>query len=335
MQPRLESTAAAQTGSIAFGARVLRNLAAQDWIIAFYLLGLFIAVARGEGPGRTGAFTSLLADSVMVGAGMIVTRGGIIKGAPAAIVYRASIFLALLLSYLQMREILPAVTTRSLDAEIYAFDLRWLHYEPSVAWDKYVSYGTTEWFAFFYFGYFFLLGMHIFPFMLFGGSGRLLHHFSLGIFIQFCTSHTLYMVVPGWGPYHHLTFDHALTGGTFWSLVLQTVHAGSAMKDIFPSLHTGAPVFITLFSFIHRAHKPFKYTWPIMAFCVTQIVIATMFLRWHYLIDIIAGASLSCVSAFGGLAIVKWEERRRAAVGATPVFGEAPLAALARRFGAG
>ena len=86
-------------------------------------------------------------------------------------------------------------------------------------------------------------------------------------------------------------------------------------------------MFITLFSFIHRAHKPFKYTWPIM--------VATMFLRWHYLIDIIAGASLSCVSAFGGLAIVKWEERRRAAVGATPVFGEAPLAALARRFGAG
>jgi membrane-associated phospholipid phosphatase len=52
-------------------------------------------------------------------------------------------------------------------------------------------------------------------------------------------------------------------------------------------------VFLSLFSFRHRKELPFKYTWPFVAFFSANIVIATMFLRWHYLIDVLAGIALS------------------------------------------
>src|SRR5258708_4466195 len=80
----------------------------------------------------------------------------------------------------------------------------------------------------------------------------------------------LYAVVPGFGPYHELHFEHELQGGFFWGVVLHGVHSAGALKDIFPSLHTGAPTFFAIFAFVHRKHIVFKYTWPILAFCVLQ-----------------------------------------------------------------
>ena len=193
--------------------------------------------------------------------------------------------------------------------------------EPAVAGDRFVTPVTTEWFAFFYFGYFFGMGAHIFPFLFLGKDDLLMRHFALGIFFQFCATHLLYMVVPGFGPYKALTFVHALDGGTFRDLVMSSVHSAGAQKDIFPSLHTGAPTFLTVFSFLHRDRKPFKYTWPILAFVVSQIIIATMFLRWHWLVDIVAGFSLATANALVSRAIVRWEARRREARGSMPIFG--------------
>lgn len=74
------------------------------------------------------------------------------------------------------------------------------------------------------------------------------------------------------------------------------MHAGGALKDIFPSLHTAAPTFFALFSVRHRRLAAFRFTWPVVAFFASQIILATMFLRWHYLADIVAGLSLSGVA---------------------------------------
>jgi hypothetical protein len=203
-----------------------------------------------------------------------------------------------------------------------SFDLRVFGVEPSLAWDKYVSPFTTEWFAFFYFGYFFLLTVHIIPMMLAARDKDMLAHFSMGVFMVFCIGHLVYMVVPGWGPYHHLAgqFQHELKGGLFWGLVRSAVDAGGAQKDIFPSLHTAVPTYMTLFSFRYRRFVPFKYTWPVMAIFVSQIICATMFLRWHYLIDIFAGLTLATTALVVGGRVMAWEKTRRESFGAEPTF---------------
>jgi hypothetical protein len=221
-----------------------------------------------------------------------------------------------------LRDILPAVSSRAMDADIFAFDMRVFHVEPSLAWDAFVSPTTTEWFAFFYFGYFAILAMHVLPMMLVERDMQRLAHFSLGIFMVFCGGHLVYMLVPGYGPYRYLAdqFSHPLSGGVFWRLVRETVDAGGAQKDIFPSLHTAVPTFFALFSFRYGKTFPFKYTRWVMGFLASQIICATMFLRWHYLVDICAGIVLATLAVVVPAYVIPWEKRRREAFGVPPTF---------------
>ena len=198
---------------------------------------------------------------------LVLVRGEVVRGAAASALFRVGITAPVVLSYFQLRWILPAITTRALDPQIYAFDLRVFHYEPSVAWDRFVSPNTVEWFAFFYFGYFIIVACNVLPFLALAGDTKLMRHFGTGLVAQFCFTHVLYFIVPGFGPYHELRFDHELQGGPFWALVLHSVHSAGALKDIFPSLHTGAPTFFAIFAFVAPQALPFKYTWPVLAFC--------------------------------------------------------------------
>jgi len=304
--------------------RLIKNLSAQDWWIGLYFGLLLFALAVGTGPGRAESAQKVGVDLLVFATAVTLTRGGILKHGSFAngLVYRLSVFLAVFLSYFQLRTILPAVSMRSVDAEILSFDMRVFGVEPSVAWDQFVTPVTTEWFAFFYFGYFFFLTAHIFPMMLAARDKPMLAHFSFGIFIVFCTGHLVYMLVPGWGPYHHLAgqFHNELRGGVFWGLVKEAVEAGGAQKDIFPSLHTAAPTYFALFSFRYRHKVPFKYTWLPMAFFASQIICATMFLRWHYLVDICAGITLAATAVFVSGRVMDWERKRRAAWGVLPTF---------------
>ena len=203
--------------------------------------------------------------------------------------------------------------------------MRVFGFEPSVLMDRWVTPATTEWFAFFYFLYFLILCIHVLPMVYYQRGTELLGRFATGVLIIFMTAHLVYMIVPGYGPYWFLkdTFVHELQGGTFWHLVRETVDAGGAQKDIFPSLHTAAPTFFAIFSYRHRNAFPFKYTWPVMAFVATQIIVATMFLRWHYLVDIFAGLTLAAAASFIGHRVSNWERAKRDRLGLQPAW--APL----------
>lgn len=310
--------------SAAWLTRLVRNLSAQDYFVTLYFCALTLAVAFGSGPDRERCLGVLAVDMSALVLGIVITRGGVLpfRGFWNPFVYRVAVWIPIFLSYFQLRHILPAVTERALDAEILAFDMKVFGYEPSIAWDKYVNPTTTEWFSFFYFGYFFILMAHTLPMFLISRNTKRVTHFSFGLMMVFCLGHLGYLLVPGYGPYKYLQgqFMHELDGGFFWALVKASVEAGGAMKDIFPSLHTAVPTFFTLFSFWHRRAFPFRYTWPLMVFAVTQIIGATMFLRWHYLVDIVAGLTLASTAVVVSAKITTWEDMRRAKFGAEPTF---------------
>jgi len=329
-QPTREETVALDSGqrlavaSESWATRFRKNLAFQDYWVSGYLVLLMIAVLGAKGPGREHSIQTVVLDIGCTATGLLLTRGGILRiGSFAnAFVYRMTVFLPVFLSYFQLKWIAAAVSPHSVDGELLAFDMRVFGFEPAVSWDKYVTPHTTEWFAFFYFGYFFLLCAHVLPIMLNTSSKFRFSHFALGAIMVICPAHILYMVVPGYGPYHYLKgqFVHELEGGLFLRLVLATVEAGGSQKDIFPSLHTAIPTFFAVFSYIHRRAFPYRFTWPIMAFVSTQIIIATMFLRWHYLIDIIAGFTLAVTAAVVSLKVTRWEFARRKRIGVLPTF---------------
>jgi hypothetical protein len=302
----------------------VNSFASQDWLILGYLVAILAALAFGKGYNRSACMVRVSADLggylfVLALVRLHILRWG---GAAGSLLYRVAIMATLLGTFFQLREILPAVSPWALDAKIYAFDLQVFGVEPSLWFDRFVNERTTEWFAFFYFLYFLILTVHVLPALFWLRSDRIIGRFGVGLLMVFLTAHLLYMVVPGWGPYWYLrgSFQHELQGTTFWPLVRETVDAGGAQKDIFPSLHTAVPTYLAIFSFRHRRLAPFKYTWPVMAFLATQIIIATLFLRWHYLVDVVAGLTLASSASFLSQRIADWEMLRRERLGVQPAW---------------
>jgi hypothetical protein len=45
-----------------------------------------------------------------------------------------------------------------------------------------------------------------------------------------------------------------------------------------------------------------------------------MFLRWHYLVDIVAGLTVAAVADAATARLIPWDDRRRAARGLAPAW---------------
>ena len=310
--------------------RALVSLAAQDWLVGAYLLVLLVGVLRGSGPQRGEAVAYVLADCAVFAVCMAASRStsqvGLWRVASDAL-YRVGLIGAVIGSFLQLQLILPTASERILDGSIYRLDLALFGFEPAVSWDRFVTPATTEWFSFFYYSYFFILCAYLLPMALFERRIRILSELSFGLLFVVCVGHALYLAVPGLGPHVYLKgqFEHELSGGFWWPTVRAAVDSvggmdGAYRKDIFPSLHTACPTFLTLFTFRNRAHRPYRYVWPVTAFFTSQIILATMFLRWHYLLDVIAGLTLATVAFLLSRVVVPAELRARAAERSGPVW---------------
>jgi len=312
--------------------RTLRECAIHDFAVFGYLLVLNLAVAAT--PSNSEHDACLLRTLGLMFAFLttiVLVRGRILRQPwLTALIYRFGIYGPVQVSYFFLKEILPLVNTTTMDQKLYAFDLSVFKLEPAIAWDKFVNPATSEWFSFFYFGYFFLMAVHVIPLLFFSRRKQVVGEFTFGMLVLFSMGHTLYMVVPGYGPYRAMAemFQHSFAAGTWHDLVMNAVHSGGALMDIFPSLHTGAPTLIAFFSYRNRDKLPFKYTWPIVAFCTANIIVATMFLRWHYLIDVVVGFCLAMSIVLISRPITRWEiaRRRREQLGDLwPEFSQAPL----------
>jgi hypothetical protein len=287
--------------------RALANVAVQDLFVLAYLLALNVAIALSPaGPVRD-------------------ARSGVLRhGFWAPLLYRVALYGGVQISYFFFRELLPQVNPRSLDAELHELGLLLFGAEPAVTLDAIVTVWTTEWFAFFYFGYFFVLATHVLPILFLAKEPRRLGEFTFGLVFLFSVGHTLYMLVPGFGPYRALAgeFQHVLPEGLWLDIVMESVAEGGALKDIFPSLHTAAPTFILLYSFRHRGRAPYRYTWPIVGFFTVNIIVATMFLRWHWIVDVVAGLTLATVAQALSARVTRWEVERRTAGALPPTWPE-------------
>jgi hypothetical protein len=306
--------------------RALASVAVQDLFVLTYLLALNVAIALSPaGPVRDACAlrvgTLLAILLVVVGA----VRSGVLRhGFWAPLLYRVALYGGVQISYFFFRELLPQVNPRSLDTELHELGLALFGAEPAVTLDAVVGAWTTEWFAFFYFGYFFVLATHVLPILFLAKEPRRLGEFTFGLVFLFSVGHTLYMLVPGFGPYRALAgeFQHALPEGLWLDIVMESVAEGGALKDIFPSLHTAAPTFILLYSFRHRARAPYRYTWPVVGFFAVNIIVATMFLRWHWIVDVVAGLTLATVAQALSARVTRWEVERRMAGGLPPTWPE-------------
>ncbi|MFW6067120.1 MAG: phosphatase PAP2 family protein [Myxococcota bacterium] len=289
----------------------VHNMAIQDWVVTAFHGFMWLRVAAApDSPDAVFARRFALTLLTVSLSTIVLTRGEVLRPGPVrALVYRLGLFAPMVMSYLELRWLLPALHPRLLDPQLWAIDELLFHTTPSVWMAQFNVLPVVEWFSFFYYSYFYILVVVLLPTLFFDHGLRQREILAAAMLIA-AIGHPLYTLVPGLGPYATITFEEPLRGGFFYALIWDTVRRAGAMLDIFPSLHTAYPVMFALFAFSRRRENPYRYVWPVLAFFALNMVVATMFLRWHWAIDVVAGLALAVGSWRLGRRIALAEEGR-------------------------
>ncbi len=292
----------------------VRNLAVHDWVaLGFLTLApLVLALSGTWTPERQrmvlrhGLLCCLVAGAVVAGRIGNGTRSWF-----AGIYYRIALASAVAVTYVLLGESLPLLSSGDLDRQLYHLDLRLFGFEPAVLMERWATPGTTDWFSFFYLCYFGLIFLFLMPLVFVSKSNRLAAELSFTVLLVYGIGQSLYVIVPGYGPLRALSdaFHHELPGGAVFRGMHAFVSDAGAKKDIFPSLHTAIPTSFSLLGFRHR--DVLGRSWMLVVFVTVNTVVATMFLRWHYLIDVIAGLVLAFFVVLAAGRVVSWEFERR------------------------
>ncbi len=120
--------------------------------------------------------------------------------------------------------------------------------------------------------------------------------FVNGAAAVYSISYLGYLFAPAMGPVveYATEFDAALPSGYFYDLVVDSIERGGGPHGAFPSLHVGASLYLCLFDLRFNRLRGLAYL-PLVA----AIMGATVYLRYHWVVDVIAG----CAIAFIGFAV--------------------------------
>lgn len=129
--------------------------------------------------------------------------------------------------------------------------------------------------------------------------------FVLAFVLLYGASFMGYLFVPARGPIVSMTdvLTTPLGGGFFHGMVVSAIDASGGPHGAFPSLHVGASFLSALVDLRHGdALRGLIYLPLVVLICV-----ATVALRYHYAVDVLAGLGL----AFGALRIAESSHERR------------------------
>ncbi|MET9550066.1 phosphatase PAP2 family protein [Streptomyces sp. NPDC006627] len=108
----------------------------------------------------------------------------------------------------------------------------------------------------------------------------------LGLVLVHCVGFLGYFLVPAVGPWYGLADQFRVSLSDNWLVAHYLAHNNNV--DAFPSLHIAATALVGVFTW--RDCRPlFWLTLPLLL----AIGVATMYLRWHYVVDVLAGLLLA------------------------------------------
>ncbi len=115
--------------------------------------------------------------------------------------------------------------------------------------------------------------------------------FFLGLASMYLFGFAGYLLVPASGPFAAFPelFPYPVHGGAMTAFLARLVAAGITGMDVFPSLHGGIGVYVLGF-FALGGHRRIAL---LLAPAVAVLVVATLYLRYHYGIDVLCGLLLA------------------------------------------
>ena len=177
------------------------------------------------------------------------------------------------------------------DAILYKLDkLLWFG-KSLPEWSISIQSGLlSELLAFCYFSFYFLIiGSALFFFFIRQPTHT--NNYFFGLMLMYFWGFIGYFSIPAAGPYaaFPMDFTYPVHTGAMTLFLTELVDKGITGMDVFPSLHTGITIYIVGFYYFSGYRKIAYCLFPI----AMGLILATVYLHYHYGIDVICGALLA------------------------------------------
>jgi len=170
-----------------------------------------------------------------------------------------------------------------------------LGHHPTLIFEKFITPFLTSYFNFFYDMYVWLIPitMGIFYFKYKNKFHDLLLSFTISLYGGLIG----YILFPCVGPVlaQNSLYTTHLYGGLWYNSLAQLYIINRNAFHCFPSLHFANSFIFLYFVIKYTNNKYLKY---IFLFTIINLWISTLYLRWHYVIDLIAGLALALLATY-------------------------------------
>jgi len=211
----------------------------------------------------------------------------------------------LIVVYLQLGSVIPLVRPEDMDPLLIAVDRKlFCGHDPTILLEPFLIPAFTEILQIVY-ASFYLLPLSLCVIAYLQRKREVFHTSVPVILIGFYISYIGYFVAPAIGPRYTLAHLQSVELSGLWSfhyIRAMLDHASGVMRDCFPSGHTMLSILtILLASRYEKKFAPIALIWGLM------LIFSTVYLRYHYVIDVIAGLTLAL--AFWGIfpLIERWQ----------------------------
>lgn len=198
---------------------------------------------------------------------------------------------AMCLLYFRLGVDIPRLDATRADAWLLAVDRGILGETPSVILSAHTHPVATELLSLCYLLFYVaMIGYH---WVWLTESMSLAQSFCAGLYSIYAVGFLGYSLLPAAGPWVHLASSlKPLNGGPITWLTDQVVRAGCNGVDVLPSLHCAVTVYFIGFDLLNgRLRRLLLTLAPGLGLCV-----ATLYLGYHYAVDVFAGILLACVA---------------------------------------
>ena len=202
-------------------------------------------------------------------------------------------FVILLMYYSLWGDATHLLVTRDRDAALIAWDQRLFGFQASVAMQRFVSPLLTAWMEFAY--TFHILNIPIVACFLYLRRRReRFREMMAGILVITFLGLLGYLLVPAVGPLYTLRDQFTVPLSVPLEMVnrqIEFMDFARIKRDVFPSLHAGISFVVWLY-----AWRNSRRLFAILAPFVLSLFVSTVYLRYHYLVDVVAGLLLAPLS---------------------------------------
>lgn len=195
------------------------------------------------------------------------------------------------------------ILTQDLDAELLEWDRRLFGETPAIWMDRLVHPVLTDIMTLAYFLH--LILPPVVAFVWYRRDRRGFREFLLAVLLSAIMGSTGYLIVPAVGPgvAYPGFFENTLTG-LFHEPVTGVMDAARAPRDVFPSLHVGLSTIVLWYA----AKLGRRWFWVLLPLVVGNWI-STIYLRYHYLVDVFAGWIVAALAIWLAAALLRLEAR--------------------------